>query len=96
MRTLKELWQVALDNYDINQKYGICRHLGQLLSDNKMTWLEYSFLSFTFYQDRPFIFSKFFWNNNYSSKSRYWWTQDLQGNIQRKKFMEHLVNKYSK
>jgi len=102
MRTLKELWQIALDNYDINQDRGICCHLNLLCIYSKISIEEIGILTLSFYENKPTIFSRFWWNSSYLhpsdkfKKIEYWWKPNKEGNVQRKKFMEHLVNKYSK
>lgn len=95
-RTLKELYQIVLDNFDKNQDflqrsgcYGICHHFNQI----DISWEERDLIIQHFEDNKPKIISKFWWNWNYNHfYNAWWWTKDEKGNKQRKLFLQHIIN----
>lgn len=92
-RSLKELYQLLLDNFDkTGFNYGICDKIGLLQNKYIITWLEYSFLIFDFNSRKPTIFNKFWWNKSYKGDA-YWWDLNEEGNKQRKLFIQSIIDK---
>ena len=98
MRTLKQLYQLLLDNYTNNPYDGICFQITRLggsldlISYNERDMLEEDFKS-----NKPHIT----WNWEYFKFTRkecytggtFWWERTYEGMEQRKLFIQHLINK---
>jgi len=94
-RTLKELYQILLDNFD-NFNDGICSKIHCLYWFDEITYKELKLLDKHFKNQKPTIFSKFFWYSSYNkmrSGDNYWWKFNESGNKQRKLFIQHLMSK---
>ena len=91
MRTLKELYQLLLDNHRsyIN---GICSNIDHLWNKDLISDEEYNVLSDDFKRRKPNIFSKFYWNEYYTG-GVYWWANHSLGDEQRKLFLQHIIKK---
>jgi len=91
-RSLKELYQIVLDNFQFN--YGICNNIVRCYMDDKISLKENTKLSLDLQQRRPSFFSKFYWNKSYHKLGNaFWWPINNEGNEQRIKFLKHLINK---
>lgn len=98
IRTLKELYQLVLDNFDKSDilAQGICIKITELCSNSMISDSEYYFLIKNLDKNKPKWYnSKFWWNLNYIESPGWWWKLTEEGNEQRKLFLQHLIKKYS-
>lgn len=96
MRSIKELYQIVLDNFDlmIKAESGICMvivrcwYYDLITSDEKFALLKH------FKKQRPTWYKnvKFYYHNSYVNRM-FWWKYGEEGNEQRKLFLKHLINK---
>ena len=85
-----EILEGVLKLYSNGMFGGICIKL----SSNKHK--EYQEIRKYLRSQRPNIMSKFWWNPNFSKTGKiggYWWNHTEGGYDQRKKFLQHLINK---
>jgi len=100
MRTLKELYQVVYDNFYDCPRYALCSKINSLLYFGKITLDESLILKEHFKKQRP-NYSIWWWKRNNADfpkdyqtpKEKYWWTNDLEGDKIRVKFLQYLINK---
>jgi len=95
MRSLKELYQIALDNFDYIErvKSGLCGLFFYLFKIGKITNQEHILIESYFAKNKPTFSSKFFWKFSYNCFNRFWWKKNKEGYKQRKKFLEYLRDK---
>lgn len=93
MRDLKTLYQLVLDNFDTYTITGICCKIVLLHEDRIISDKEYAILIEDFLSKRRIKwYSKFYWNKSVTNKN-YWWQNNYKGNEQRKKYLQHIINK---
>jgi len=93
MRTLKQLYQLLLHNYDNSKLLGICRKISDLYWQGLITEEEDKLLKLDFSKRKPNIFNKFWWDSEYnqlSSFGDFWWYPENHN--KRKEFLQHIIN----
>lgn len=95
MKTKKELYQIVLEELNLLSEFsGICRAIGSAFNHGRITGAEYYFLKRDLKENKPDIFSKFWWNGEYTKGlgiTGYWWFRTRKGREQRIKFLEYLI-----
>lgn len=91
MRTLKQLYELLLSEFDNLHGDGICTKITHLRKKGLITSPENWSLYNDFLNRKPIpYFSKFWWNKSYTGKG-YWWTCDEAGGEQRIRFIKHII-----
>lgn len=96
-RKLYELYQVILDEFDGVAKYntGLCSKIRRLSMKGYLSTSEYYLLLDNLPENRPRvgINVEFTLSKSYEGYV-YWWYNTIDGDIERKKFLQHLIYKY--
>lgn len=93
MRTLNELYELVLTEFETNEHPGICAAMQDLKWFNKITMVEYRVLFQHFKSERPKLFKNtlFMFKNKFRRTNAYWWpTCSKKPRIE---FINHLINK---
>jgi len=97
MKTLKELYQLVLEELKNPQYQGICIVINKLHFNNIIQYNETILLETHFKKHKPTIFSKFWWDSSFNksllSHYSYWWAGNKKGKEQRIKFIEYIISK---
>jgi len=91
MKSLRELYQILLDNF-LDER-GICYNIIVLYVKGLITADERNLLTKHLHNNRPKRYSRFWWNRAYSAKQKFWWTLDTKGYEQRKSFIKYQILK---
>jgi hypothetical protein len=93
-KCLAEMYILLLDNYLDNYRIGICANISSLAGRGIITKDDYYILAEDFSRRKPSILSKFYWNKNFINNiHEYWWSITPDGMKERKKYIQHIINK---
>jgi hypothetical protein len=93
-KCLAEMYILLLDNYIDDYQIGICANIHVLKANSLITKQEYYILAEDFTNRKPSILSKFYWNKNFVNNIYgYWWSLTPDGMKERKKYIQHIINK---
>ena len=95
IRTLKELYQLVLNDFNNKSIYGICEVISNLFYEGIISSKERHTLCINFYKNKPKWYNSEFWWGKHFTGRIFWWTLCHKGNEQRKLFLQHLIKKYS-
>lgn len=88
------MYILLLDNYNDNYNLGICRNINILLNKKLINKEEHYILLDDFSRRKPSILSKFYWDKSFINNiNGYWWSITPEGFEQRKKYIQHIINK---
>lgn len=95
MRDLKTLYQLVLDNFDKTWCHGTCMKLYDLKDFKILTQEEINIIIKDFHSNRKIKWwSRFYYHGSFiSSNVGYWWDNNHEGHQQRKKYLQHIINK---
>lgn len=94
MRTLSNLYSIALEHYKTNKRYesaGLCHLTGNLLCENIFNSTEYTRISKSIRRNKPTkkLHKEHFFNYNDGMRHLYWWP--VFTTHHRIAFLEHMV-----